>query len=164
MLQRDSISHLQQLMIDGGERAFDLVPTALANVITEKQWQKQKDKSGNPFSSFESFVAHELWWGLESSIDDLLAYCRKRDDVQRLIKGEVGAAAKHGVNQHSGGGDNVTSSRGNNPTYTLRRLKRDRPDLAEKVISGDLSANAAAIEAGFRKKPIKKCPECGHEW
>jgi hypothetical protein len=29
--------------------------------------------------------------------------------------------------------DNVTSlSRGNDPSYTLRRLKRDRPDLAEQ--------------------------------
>jgi hypothetical protein len=40
-------------------------------------------------------------------------------------------AAGHGVNQHTAGGDNVTSSdRGNAPTYALRRLKRDRPDLA----------------------------------
>jgi hypothetical protein len=37
---------------------------------------------------------------------------------------------------------------------TIRRLKRDRKDLAEKVISGDMSANAAAIEAGFRKKTL----------
>jgi hypothetical protein len=34
----------------------------------------------------------------------------------------------------------------------ISRLKRDRPDLAEKVAAGELSANAAAIEAGFRKK------------
>jgi hypothetical protein len=47
--------------------------------------------------------------------------------------------------------DNVRSF-GNNPTYALRRLKRDRPDLAERVVAGELSANAAAIEAGFRKK------------
>jgi hypothetical protein len=29
----------------------------------------------------------------------------------------------------------------------------DRPDLAERVEAGELSANAAAEEAGFRKKP-----------
>ena len=38
-------------------------------------------------------------------------------------------------------------------TYTLARLDRDRPDLAEKVRSGELSANAAAVEAGFRRRP-----------
>jgi len=31
---------------------------------------------------------------------------------------------------------------------------RDRPDLAEKVRAGDLSAHAAAIEAGFRSRTI----------
>jgi hypothetical protein len=41
---------------------------------------------------------------------------------------------------------------GTSETYTLRRLKRDRSDLAQKVISGEMSANAAAIEAGFRDK------------
>jgi hypothetical protein len=51
--------------------------------------------------------------------------------------------------------DNVTivsGPRGNGKTYTLRRLARDRPDLLAKVESGELSPNAAAIEAGFRKK------------
>lgn len=30
----------------------------------------------------------------------------------------------------------------------LARLKRDDPETAQKVINGELSANAAAIEAG----------------
>jgi hypothetical protein len=34
----------------------------------------------------------------------------------------------------------------------LARLDRDRPDLAMKVRVKDLSANAVAIQAGFRKK------------
>jgi len=41
---------------------------------------------------------------------------------------------------------------GNSRDYTLARLKRDRPDLAEMVIGGAMSANAAAIEAGFRRR------------
>lgn len=40
---------------------------------------------------------------------------------------------------------------GNSPAYTLARLKRDRPDLADKVVKGELTANAAAIIAGFRR-------------
>jgi hypothetical protein len=31
-------------------------------------------------------------------------------------------------------------------------LRRDRPDLANRVVAGEISANAAAIQAGFRKK------------
>lgn len=33
---------------------------------------------------------------------------------------------------------------------TITRLKRDRPDLAAQVVAGTLTANAAAIKAGFR--------------
>jgi hypothetical protein len=56
-------------------------------------------------------------------------------------------------------GDNVTFSadrdRGNATTYTVRRLKRDNPELAERVINGELSANAAALLAGFRRPSLQ---------
>jgi len=49
--------------------------------------------------------------------------------------------------------DNVISSeQGNSRAYTLTRLKREAPELFKRVVDGELSANAAAIEAGFRKK------------
>jgi hypothetical protein len=68
---------------------------------------------------------------------------------------EVGKLGKHGVNQHSAGGDNVTSSgRGNSPTYAVRRLMRDNPDLAERVGRGELTAHAAAVQAGFRRRAV----------
>ena len=35
--------------------------------------------------------------------------------------------------------------------YAVRRLRKDRPDLHGRVLDGELSANAAMIEAGFRK-------------
>lgn len=53
-------------------------------------------------------------------------------------------------------GSNVTSviKRGDGIEYTMARLERDYPEYHEKVKSGELSANAAAIEAGFRKPPL----------
>jgi hypothetical protein len=92
----------------------------------------------------------------------LSAYCRERDDVQALIRGEIGAAPKHVGRGHRS--DNITPNRGTSAAYTLKRLKRDFPDLAMKVVKGELSANAAAIQAGFRKKPKPQqwvCPKCG---
>lgn len=44
-------------------------------------------------------------------------------------------------------------------TYTLRRLARDHPDLLALVESGDLTPNAAAIQAGFRKRTITITPD-----
>lgn len=146
------IQSLQQAIGHGGEQVFDVAPIVLRRVIEDRLWADRRDKDGRPFRSFEAFATHILWQGLESSIPELLLYCRKHTEVAELIRREVGPAAAHGTNQYSGG-DIVTSSRGNSPTYALRRLKRDRPDLAEKVIAGKMSANAAAIEAGFRKRP-----------
>lgn len=40
---------------------------------------------------------------------------------------------------------------GNSRAYTLTRLKKERPDLFERVCAKELSANAAAIKAGWRK-------------
>jgi len=57
--------------------------------------------------------------------------------------------------------DNVTISRGNTLSYTLDRLSRNHPELYQRVIAGELSSNAAAIKAGFRKK--RRCPHCGGE-
>jgi hypothetical protein len=37
----------------------------------------------------------------------------------------------------------------------LRRLKRDRPDLAAKVVAGELTAHAAAVEAGIRQRMVQ---------
>ena len=52
--------------------------------------------------------------------------------------------------------DNVNTSRGGNDTeYTLRRLARDCPEMLDKIESGELSVNAAAVKAGIRKRPSK---------
>ena len=44
-----------------------------------------------------------------------------------------------------------TPEYGNSLSYTLRRLKQDHPELYQRVVAGDLSANAAAREAGIRR-------------
>jgi hypothetical protein len=46
---------------------------------------------------------------------------------------------------------------GTEQTYTLRRLARDNPELLDRVASGELSANGAAVLAGFRR-PMKSVP------
>jgi hypothetical protein len=44
------------------------------------------------------------------------------------------------------------AEQGSSRTYTLNRLRRDAPELFDAVVAGKLSPNAAAIEAGFRRK------------
>ena len=49
---------------------------------------------------------------------------------------------------------NIMNMNDRGQTYTLRRLDRDHPELFGRVKAGELSANAAAIEAGFRVKTV----------
>jgi hypothetical protein len=42
---------------------------------------------------------------------------------------------------------------GNSAAAALRRLERQRPDLLDKVLAGELSPHAAMIAAGFRNRP-----------
>lgn len=61
---------------------------------------------------------------------------------------------------NSGRRDNVTrEKRGNSSSYGLQRLERERPDLHERVRSGELSAHAAMVEAGFRKRSVVLSPD-----
>jgi hypothetical protein len=51
--------------------------------------------------------------------------------------------------------DNVQDNKaptGNSVEATIRRLRKDHEELYARWLTGELSANAAAIEAGFRKK------------
>jgi hypothetical protein len=44
----------------------------------------------------------------------------------------------------------------NTKAHWMARLDRDRPDLAARVRAGAMTANAAAVEAGFRKRTRRK--------
>lgn len=68
---------------------------------------------------------------------------------------DVPPAAKQGRPEKNVDSINISQKGGSDPSYLLARLKRDRPDLAAKVVAGELSAHAAAVEAGFRKRYLQ---------
>jgi hypothetical protein len=82
------------------------------------------------------------------------------DGVKKKLADHGGARAgagrpKKGESREPGNQvDNVNLNKGGNArAYILARLDRDgHAELAAKVRAGTMSANAAAIEAGFRKK------------
>jgi len=136
-------------------------------LLREKPWLYFPDENRpSPIGEYFRIVT-----GLE--LPDVLAMMRAygRDDVANRLEGDrarhdAGALRQGGVNnpagvnQHKTGEvnrNNVTvdrkdePARGNSTSYTLRRLARERPDLLARVETGEMSANKAAIEAGFRK-------------
>ncbi len=86
-----------------------------------------------------------------------------REKVQLLIEDEGQAVTTHGEIGNGRSRLDISSlpasgQGGTSRAYNIARLKRDRPDLAELVIGGALSANAAAIEAGFRRRDTPSAP------
>lgn len=80
------------------------------------------------------------------------------DEIVALNDGPGKPKGAPGGNQYTiANVDNVNKSErlrgGNDTEYTLRRLKRDAPEMLEAIKRGELSVNAAAIKAGIRKKP-----------
>jgi len=84
-----------------------------------------------------------------------------RDDFEVLIRWRTAKNVELALGKHGGArvkgvqGSVTTPKRGRGAAYLLARLRRDRPDLAERVTAGELSINAASIEAGFRKRTVK---------
>jgi hypothetical protein len=62
-----------------------------------------------------------------------------------------------GIGRRVSNTDALSGTDRNSKPGTLRRLARSRPDLLARVESGELSAHAAAVEAGIRK-PMRSIP------
>lgn len=157
----DPVKIAQQCLMDGTESLFGTFPKSIRSILEERLWEQRTDKHGQPFKRFEDFVKHPLWHGLEiKSLDRLKGYLQDHDDVIRLVEREEGVATSHGGDRRS---EEVQSTLhckvesqpyGNHPSYLLRRLKRDAPDVAEDYLSGQYkSVRAAAIAAGIVKVP-----------
>ena len=152
------INDAQQVLGRGEADLINVLPKVIERIIEEQLWRECKTKEGEPFQSFQHFCEYKLWWGLECPIDRMVDYCKYSESCTKLLLSEVPALASVGRPKEKG--NNITfSDRGTDPTYTLKRLKRDHPELANAVINGELSANAAAIQAGFRKPSITINPD-----
>lgn len=81
-------------------------------------------------------------------------YLDTSSELGKIVKRGYHILAKpigeHGTNRHSS--DRNPTSRNRDSSYQLSRIKRDNPELAEKVISGELSINEAAVKSGVIPK------------
>ena len=174
-MSKDPVKIAQECLYEGTESLFKTFPKAIERIISERLWEQRTDRNGEPFKSFEAFVTHRLWHGLEiKSISKLLDFVQEDPKVVKMVEGEVegcgdhgGANNPNGKNQHTkqvGQVDNINLTNdepkgGTSATYLLKRLKRDAPEMAEAYIQGEYkSVRAAAIAAGIVKVPTEFSP------
>lgn len=148
------VSSLQHSLADG-THGLSAVPKLLIRVIREELWREfycEPMRSEVRHESFESYVTDDLPTGLGTTISMLKSLCQNdpaaRDAIDRATQGPQGRRTDLLYNIQE-----VKAPTGTSKDAALRRLRKDRPDLHEKVIEGRMSAHAAAVEAGFRKKP-----------
>lgn len=129
------------------ESASEHLAVNVSGFLRHEGWKALVDRKGRPFASWEAFCRAPRPFGLGLPPEELAVEVERRAKLRagpgRPKKGE-GNAANSGVPLHHG--TDVRS--------TLARLERDAPELAAEVIAGAKSANAAAIEAGFRTRTI----------
>jgi len=162
---------LTQEILSSKKDIFETFPICIKKIIKEKIWKEVTDKSDKPFKSFEAFCTHPLWQGLGLETDELLNYLRKALGVKALVLGELEEMPVKGketgkecikdyirsdnITSNVQKDTNLKSTRGTSPSYLTKRLKRDNPELFEKVKSGELTAHAAAIVAGIKKPMVQ---------
>jgi hypothetical protein len=146
------VQSLRTQLLHGRDGLAD-VPVTLERVLREEAWRDRIDTNTRErftFDYFPDFVAADPPAGLGASLDL----------VERIVRGTPVELVLHEARKTRGRRTDLADiisdvgrggSHGTTRAYTLDRLKRERPDLLKRVDAGELSANAAAIEAGFRK-------------
>ena len=207
--------------LSSGERAHELVPGLLDEVMETGAWLDRRDRGGNRYSfdptAFAEFIEAPLPRGLGTTPEVFEKYIGNDETLRLAFNASL--KFEHGGNRNPYGckgapqSDNqdfgikfdnvnldsakessesafnnnhqveaepedrggvtsvpavigVVSSvaiaqpekrqpfQGNSAGYAARRLSKNRPDLFERVLSGELSCHAAMIEAGFRTRTI----------
>jgi len=155
------VSSLQHSLAEGAH-GIDCVPKLIVRVIAENLWREfycEPMQSEVRHESFERYVTDNLPTGLGTTIRFLKNLCRDDTEAIKAIDQAIQKKPGGGKNQHTMQKcfvDNIHEAErptGTSRDAAIRRLRKDRPDLLEKVIAGQLSAHAAALEAGHRKKP-----------
>ena len=168
--QRRVLRASEALHRDGASPAGAL--ELLAAIVEERTWERVTDQAGAPFTGFRSFVRSRA--GLDFDPDQLpkvleLRHPREsvpdvahrmaimRQEVKRLLLEEISEAAPIG-RPHKERGTFNKVGQSDTAEKIAARLKRDDPDLAARVVAGEITPNAAARQL-FRGTPKKHWPQ-----
>ena len=137
-------------------KAENLTKEAISLICQEKADLPKLDKSRQSTADHADLKPpiYNIWKQQEKTAGDTEAETL----YSEAVTGKAGNPA--GSNQHQkqdGNSDNITIStdgRGTSLSYGLRRLHKQAPELHKRVLAGELTTNAAMIEAGFRRKTV----------
>lgn len=151
-----------------GPKLLDDVPGHVVKICAknedgEPNWKRFVTRTGNEVhhEDFRSFVTTKPLAGLGCSVEALERACSDDSDAMAALDEALRRPAHRPARKAQPDPepddadpkslDNVKGyADGNSQRQALRRLRKDRPDLLERVKTREMSANAAMILAGFR--------------
>jgi hypothetical protein len=141
-----------------GENNFGLTMTYFNSLYENNEFWSKRQPYGlslKTFNSYVDFARYEVPWGLGFDIDVIKACCKRNPKIWQEYEKNLQPLNNHGVNQFNKTGHaRACLKLGHSKEYVIPRLKRENPELAEKVINNEISATQAMVEAGLRTKKI----------
>lgn len=155
---------------DGGTPAS--VFGLLAAIVEDRTWERLRDNDDRPFRSFTAFVEAPEPGGLGTTAKELQKLLQLRhphedgfewskrapwlrETVRTLLAEDVPEAAPNGaIGNGRSSRDTGATQESDTAAATVARLKRDDPDLAARVVAGEITPNAAARAKGWRKPRV----------
>jgi hypothetical protein len=132
------------------------VPGLLKKIIVNRAWERRVNKGKViELASLRELITSKPIRGWGEDPKKVEAVIKDHPEVLAMYREamKLKCGRKEQENYHN----NVmvieqTPKQGNSKAYTLSRLEREAPELFKAVCDGKTTANAAAIEAGFRQK------------
>ena len=146
------IAALGSAVAHGNENVAQ-IPALLVQIVDDDRWRHFITKMGDEveYERFADFAATPPTAGLGIGIEVLRRLVQDDpvavDALDRATQGKQGQRTDLVDNINE-----VDRPTGTSEAATVRRLRKDRPDLHAQYLANEISANAAAILAGFRPK------------
>ncbi len=153
--ENQHICSIAEESLKAGGSFIQHFPKVMKRIIKDKAWLvREVDPIGTvKLKSLRELITEKPLKGWGTTVDKVQKYIEDDPDLLVEFRENITESKGKRVKDNS---DNITiktsDGRGTNKAYTLDRLHRQAPELYEEVKAGNLSANAAAIKAGFRKK------------
>ena len=153
-IEKGQLCDITMSAIYHGCTKLDSIPALIRRIIENRAWECRQVKMRGivQLTNLRELITKEPMegWGEDPErIEGLI-----RNDPEVLVMWREAMKQESGArNDLVDNINEVKLSKGTSRSYTVSRLQREAPALFKQVVAKTLSANAAAIQAGFRRKP-----------
>lgn len=140
--------------LERGGSGLENAPELLRRLLADGSWRSFVTQRGElvEYERFVDFVTTPPLKGLGVTVR--LVQRVVADDPVAVDLLDQALQVQHGGDRSKVDNIQLAQPGGTSRAASLRRLRKDAPELHAEVLAGQLSAHAAMVQAGFRKRTI----------